>query len=122
MTFAKNYLLIKALLSLYQLSTIQNMITLNKICTPILKQKVLLLSTKHLYKILNAKRNREYKHTKMTKPKVNYSFLVVLVLLALLYLYNAKKTTTTGNPKADQQLEDQQPESRPHTGELDFTN
>jgi hypothetical protein len=51
---------------------------------------------------------------------VNYSFFIVLVLLAILYLYNAKKTTTTGNPKADQQLEDQQPERRPQSGEINF--
>jgi hypothetical protein len=57
-----------------------------------------------------------------TNPKVNYIFGVVLVILTLLYLYTTDRTTTTGNSKADQQLEDQQPESRPHTGELDFTN
>ena len=65
-------------------------------------------------------RKREYQKTEKTKPKVNYGFWVVLVLLALLYLYNANKTTTTGNSKADQQLEDQQPENRPQSGELDF--
>ncbi len=65
-------------------------------------------------------RNQEYQKTGKKKPKVNYSFFIVLVLLAILYLYNAKKTTTTGNPKADQQLEDQQPESRPQSGEINF--
>ena len=65
-------------------------------------------------------RNREYQKTEKTKPKVNYSFWVVVVLLALLYLYNANKKTTTGNPKADQQLEEQKPENRPQSGELDF--
>ncbi len=65
-------------------------------------------------------RNREYQKTEKTKPKVNYSFLVVVVVLALLYLYNSNKTTTTGNPKADQQLEEQKPENRPQSGELDF--
>lgn len=65
-------------------------------------------------------RNKEYQQTGKTKPKVNYSFWVVVVLLVLLYLYNANKTTTTGNPKADQQLEEQKPENRPQSGELDF--
>ena len=60
------------------------------------------------------------KKTEKTKPKVNYGFWVVVVLLALLYLYNANKTTTTGNPKADQQLEEQKSENRPQSGELDF--
>ncbi len=65
-------------------------------------------------------RNQEYQKTEKTKPKVNYSFWVVVVLLALLYLYNANKTTTTGNTKADKQLEEQNPENRPQSGELDF--
>lgn len=65
-------------------------------------------------------RNREYQRTEKTKPKVNYSFWVIAVLLALLYLYNANKTTTTGNTKADKQLEEQEQENRPQSGELDF--
>jgi DnaJ-class molecular chaperone len=65
-------------------------------------------------------RNRKYQQTERSKPKVNYVFWVVLVLLALLYLYNAHKTTTTGNPKADQQLEEQKSENRPQSGEIDF--
>ncbi len=65
-------------------------------------------------------RNREYQKNEKTKPKVNYSFWVVVVLLALLYLYYANKTTTTGNIKADKQLEEQKPENRPQSGELDF--
>lgn len=65
-------------------------------------------------------RNREYQKTEKAKPKVNYSFWVVVVLLALFYLYNANKTTTTGNTKADKQLEEQKPENRPQSGELDF--
>jgi hypothetical protein len=65
-------------------------------------------------------RNREYQKTEKTNPKVNYSFWIIVVILVLFYLYNANKTTTTGNPKADQQLEVQQPENRPQSGELDF--
>lgn len=65
-------------------------------------------------------RKREYQKTEKTKPKVNYSFWLLLVLLALIYLYNANKTTTTGNTKADKQLEEQKPENRPQSGELDF--
>ena len=65
-------------------------------------------------------RNREYQKTEKTKSKVNYGFWVVVVLLALLYLYNTNKTTTTGNPKADQQIEEQKPENRPQSGEINF--
>jgi len=75
-------------------------------------------NTKHEQTKQPPPRNREYQ--KAEKPKVNYSFLVVVVLLALLYLYNANKTTTTGNTKADKQLEEQEPEKRPQSGELDF--
>jgi curved DNA-binding protein CbpA len=65
-------------------------------------------------------RKREYPKTEKIKPKVNYVFGLVLVLLVMLYLYNANKKTTTGNPKADQQLEEQKPDNRPQSGELNF--
>jgi curved DNA-binding protein CbpA len=65
-------------------------------------------------------RNREYQKTEPTKPKVNYSFWIVVALLAILYLYYANKTTTTGNAKADKQLEEQKPENRPQSGEINF--
>jgi curved DNA-binding protein CbpA len=65
-------------------------------------------------------RNRKYQKAENKKSKVNYSFWVVVVLIAIFYLYNANKTTTTGNPKADKQLEEQKPENRPQSGELDF--
>jgi curved DNA-binding protein CbpA len=65
-------------------------------------------------------RNREYQKTENTKPKINYIFWVIVVLLTFLYLYNTNKTTTTGNPKADQQLEEQKPVNRPQSGELNF--
>jgi len=35
-------------------------------------------------------------------------------------LYNANKTTTTGNTKADKQLEEQEHEKRPQSGEINF--
>jgi curved DNA-binding protein CbpA len=65
-------------------------------------------------------RNRQYQRAENKKSKVNYSFWIIVVLLALFYLYNANKTTTTGNPRADKQLEEQKPENRPQSGELDF--
>ena len=65
-------------------------------------------------------RNSQYQKTKQTKPKVNYVFWVVLVILALIYLYNSNNKTTTGNQKADQQLEKEKSENRPQSGELDF--
>jgi curved DNA-binding protein CbpA len=66
------------------------------------------------------RRNREYQRTEKAKPKVNYGFWVIVILLVLFYLYNANKTTTTGNTKADKQLEEQEQENRPQSGELDF--
>ena len=77
-------------------------------------------NTKHEQPKQPPQRNREYQKTEQSSPKVNYSFWILVVILVLFYLYNANKTTTTGNPKADQQLEDQQPENRPQSGELDF--
>ncbi len=65
-------------------------------------------------------RNTEYQKTEKTNPKVNYNFWLVVVLFAILYLYNANKSTTTGNSKADKLLEEQKPENRPQSGELDF--
>ena len=62
---------------------------------------------------------KESQHTEKKKTKANYSFWI-MVLLALIYLYNSNKTTTTGNEKADQKLEEQKPEDRPQSGELDF--
>lgn len=67
-------------------------------------------------------RNREYQKDEKAKPKVNYGFWVIVILLTLLYLYNSNKTTTTGNTKADQQLEEEKPEDRPQSGEIDFNN
>lgn len=66
-------------------------------------------------------KNREYQKREKTKPKVNYVLWIILGLLALLYLYNSNKTTTTtGNTKADQYLKEQKPENRPQSGEIDF--
>ena len=65
-------------------------------------------------------RNQKYQKSGKSKQNMNYSFWVVVVLLSLLYLYNANKTTTTGNTRADEQLEKQQPENRPQSGEIDF--
>ena len=54
------------------------------------------------------------------KPKIKYSFWVVLVIILIIYIYNNLKTTTTGNVNADKQLKEQQPENRPNTGEIEF--
>ena len=54
------------------------------------------------------------------KQKIKYSFLVVLVIILVMYIYNNFKKTTTGNINADKQLKEQQPENRPNTGEIEF--
>ena len=60
---------------------------------------------------------KEYRQAENTK--VNYGFWIIIAVIILFYLYNANKTTTTGNPKADKQLEEQQM-NRPQSGELEF--
>jgi curved DNA-binding protein CbpA len=64
--------------------------------------------------------NKEYQRTEITKQKVNYIFWIILIVLALLYLFSDNKSTTTGNPKADKALEEQIPENSPQSGEIDF--
>lgn len=76
--------------------------------------------TKHEKPRKPSPRNREYQKTKVKNAKVNYSFWIIVVLLALFYLYNFNKTTPIGNLKAEQQLEEQKPENRPQSGEIDF--
>ena len=65
-------------------------------------------------------RGREYQWPERTKSSVNYSFWLILALIVLLYFFNTNNKTTTGNPKADQQLEDQESENRPQSGEIEF--
>jgi len=56
----------------------------------------------------------------MTKPKVNLSLWILLILLALLFMHSINKKTSTGNSKADKQLEQQTQQNRPQSGEIDF--
>lgn len=84
------------------------------------KQNSTSTNTKYEQPKQPSQRNREYQKKDKTNPKVNYSFWVIIVILVIFYLYNTNNTTTTGNPKADQQLEVQQSENRPQSGELDF--
>lgn len=66
-------------------------------------------------------RNREYRGNQHKKSKTNFSFfLVILLILLLIYFFNSNKSTTTVNPKADEQLEQQNNIERPESGELDF--
>jgi len=64
--------------------------------------------------------NSKHQRKVYSQPKVNYSFWIILIFLALLYFFNTNKKTSTGNSKADQQLEEQKSENRPQSGELDF--
>ena len=52
--------------------------------------------------------------------KLKYVFLIIIIFLAMIYLYNFNKKTTTGNPKADKQLKEEKLEKRPHSGEINF--
>lgn len=64
-------------------------------------------------------RNKEYQETKHSKS--NYSFFwVILLILVITYFFSSNKSTTTGNSKADEQLEQQDTQERPESGELDF--
>jgi curved DNA-binding protein CbpA len=65
--------------------------------------------------------NREGNKEKVKiKSNVNYSFWLVVVIFGIYYIYNSIKKTTTGNPKADQELEELVPKNRPQSGELEF--
>lgn len=65
--------------------------------------------------------NREYRKTQHENSKANFSlFWLILFAFALIYYFNTKKTTTTGNSKADEQLEQENKQERPKSGELDF--
>lgn len=76
---------------------------------------------KQEYSKYSSPRNREYQETQHKKSKTNYSFFwVILLILVLIYIFNSNKSTTTGNPKADEQLEQQNKQERPESGELDF--
>lgn len=55
-----------------------------------------------------------------SKLKINYGFWLLLAIVVILYFYSTNKKTTTGNPKADELLEQQKSENRPQSGELDF--
>ena len=66
--------------------------------------------------------NTEYKNQETTKSKINYTFWIIALAIVLIYFFSSKTTTTTttGNAKADKQLEEQQTENRPQSGEIDF--
>jgi hypothetical protein len=58
----------------------------------------------------------------MQNPSINIKFglFVVLALLTIFFLYIMNKKSITGNVDPDKQIEYQQPNKRPETGELDF--
>lgn len=63
--------------------------------------------------------NKKFSSLKKIISKVNFNFGVVLIIIAIIYIYSSNKKTTTGNLNADKQLE-QQSNQRPKTGELNF--
>lgn len=62
------------------------------------------------------------KQKSTTKTNSNYEFWLILIIIAVLYFYNSGKKTTTGNQKADKQLEEQRAGSRPQSGDINFKN
>lgn len=52
---------------------------------------------------------------------INYKFIIFLIII-IIWLISQNKTTTTGNKDADYQLENQQNENRPESGEIEFNN
>lgn len=50
----------------------------------------------------------------------NYGFWLVVIILALIYFFSKNEKTTTGNTKADKELEQQESANQPQSGELDF--
>lgn len=66
-------------------------------------------------------RQHENIYPKKAKPRAFYGLLIVLVLFTLIYLnYTINKKSLAGNPKGDEQLEQQPPLNRPQSGEINF--
>ncbi|MDD2445891.1 MAG: J domain-containing protein [Clostridia bacterium] len=78
--------------------------------------------------------NSERKHSKNSSPEpqkhrenqqirsnTKYNFLwIILLILSLLYFFYSNKSIMTGNSKADEQLEQQNTQERPESGEIYF--
>lgn len=62
------------------------------------------------------KNKKTYKST-----TINYKFIIFLIII-IIWLISQNKTTTTGNKDADYQLENQENENRPESGEIEFNN
>jgi curved DNA-binding protein CbpA len=55
-------------------------------------------------------------------PFINYKLIILITIIILFYLIGKNEKTTTGNKKADFELENQKGDNRPQTGEIEFKN
>lgn len=61
----------------------------------------------------------KHSNERIFNNKIYYAVGLVVLFLSIIYFYSSGKSTTTGNPNADRELE-QATETRPESGELDF--
>lgn len=74
----------------------------------------------------NSKPNYEQNNRRTQKENyesttINYKFIIFLIII-IIWLISQNITTTTGNKDADYQLENQENENRPESGEIEFNN
>lgn len=56
------------------------------------------------------------------EPFINYKQIIFVIIFILIYLIGKNIKTTTGNKKADFELENQKGDNRPQSGEIEFNN
>jgi|GEM_PF-3254736 len=64
--------------------------------------------------------NRIQPVSKLNRVPSHVIWVVLVIMFILFIVSSADNTTTTGNPKADKQLE-LEPEHRPESGHIEFT-
>ena len=66
-------------------------------------------------------KKKEYKHN-IDEPFINYKLIIFVIIIIIMYFSGKNEKTTTGNKKADFELENQKEDNRPQSGEIEFKN
>lgn len=101
---------------LYKQYIIQTQIKTN----PELKTKQQVKNANQNRRTQNSAENKNNSKVQLAQLAKRYRFWIVLVLYFIMYYFSANKRTTTGNPKADKELEQLKPDNQPQSGEIDF--
>lgn len=65
--------------------------------------------------------SKQYQHHSNTnKPIINYKLMIFILIIIIISLKFKKEKTTTGNKKADFELENQKENNSPQSGEIEF--